>query len=170
MICPSCGHDNVPGSDTCARCLTDLAPLDRPEGQDRVERSLMRDAVLVLKPPAPVTLPLGATLGEAAAVLTEADIGAVLVVDADGRLRGILTERDFLTEVALIPDYTGLPVSQFMTPDPETVAPTDTLAFALRKMDVGGYRHLPVVSEGMPVGMISVRDVIRHITRLCRHR
>jgi CBS domain-containing protein len=55
-----------------------------------------------------------------------------------------------------------------MTADPETVGPEDRLAVALQKMDVGGYRHLPVVEEdGVPVGLVSVRDVIRHITKLC---
>ena len=44
---------------------------------------------------------------------------------------------------------------------------TDKLAFALLKMDVGGYRHLPVVKDGKPAGVISVRDLLRHITRLC---
>ena len=44
----------------------------------------------------------------------------------------------------------------------------DTLAFALHKMDVGGYRHLPVLKDGKPTGVISVRDMLRHITRLCK--
>ena len=44
----------------------------------------------------------------------------------------------------------------------------DTLAFALHKMDVGGYRHLPILREGRPVGVLSVRDMLRHITRLCK--
>ena len=44
----------------------------------------------------------------------------------------------------------------------------DTLAFALHKMDVGGYRHVPVVKGGQPLGMLSVRDMLRHITRLCK--
>ena len=46
----------------------------------------------------------------------------------------------------------------------------DTLAFALHKMDGGGYRHLPVLKDGQPLGMISVRDMLRHITRLCKDR
>ena len=49
----------------------------------------------------------------------------------------------------------------------ETVAPTDILAIVLGKMDTGGYRHLPVVANGRPVGVISVRDVLRHLTALC---
>ncbi len=55
-----------------------------------------------------------------------------------------------------------------MTSNPETVGPTDSLAFALHKMDCGGYRHLPVVKDGQPLGVISVRDMLRHITGLCR--
>ena len=60
------------------------------------------------------------------------------------------------------------PVREVMTPGPESVRETDTLAFALHKMDIGGYRHLPVVREGRVVGMVSVRDLLRHITRLCK--
>jgi CBS domain-containing protein len=67
-------------------------------------------------------------------------------------------------------DYAHLPVTPVMTTSPETVGPDDPLAAALYKMDVGGYRHLPVVAEGMPIGIISVRDVIRHVTRLCREK
>jgi CBS domain-containing protein len=48
------------------------------------------------------------------------------------------------------------------------VTPADTLAFALHKMDIGGYRHTPVVENSVPVGMISVRDMLHHITRLCK--
>jgi CBS domain-containing protein len=53
-----------------------------------------------------------------------------------------------------------------MTRSPETVAPADILAVALGKMDSGGYRHLPVVDGGKPIGVISVRDVLRHLTSL----
>ena len=62
----------------------------------------------------------------------------------------------------------GLPVEPFMTPNPETVTAEDTLAFALHKMDIGGYRHLPVLTDDRPSGVISVRDLLRHFTRLCK--
>ena len=82
----------------------------------------------------------------------------------ESSLVGILTERDFLTKIAGVPGYEELPVARFMTAAPVTVAPTDLLAAALARMDTGGYRHLPVVSDGKPVGVISVRDVLRHLT------
>jgi CBS domain-containing protein len=86
-------------------------------------------------------------------------------------LIGIFSERDLLTKVvgADKPD-TQLTVGEMMTPHPESVTVEDTLAFALHKMDIRGYRHLPVVQGPHPVGVISVRDMLRHITRLCGDR
>ena len=69
-----------------------------------------------------------------------------------------------VSKVAGVPGYEQLPVARFMTAAPEAVAPTDRLAVALGKMDAGGYRHLPVVLGGRPVGVVSVRDVLRHLT------
>jgi CBS domain-containing protein len=94
----------------------------------------------------------------------------VLVVDADGKLAGILSERDLLMRVPDEPAdrFTTRTVGEFMTPQPQTVTANDTLARALHTLDVGRYRHLPVVADGRPVGMISVRDLIRHIVRLCK--
>lgn len=171
MICPRCGFDNLPGNDTCGQCLCDLTALDRPAPQDRIEMSLMADTVATLKPRSPVLLPSSASVGEAVRLLLDAEIGAVLIVNAEGRLAGIFSERDLLTKVAGGSTPLGdLPLDQFMTPKPETVCAGDTLAYALHKMDVGGYRHLPVVDDGKPVGILSVRDLIRHMTQLCREK
>src|SRR5437868_2831111 len=168
MICPTCGWDNLPGNEECQNCQQDLTPLDRPVAQNRVERSLMEDPVSVLGPRDPVTVPPAATLADAMRVMRERNVGTVLVVDDAGRLQGIFSERDLLKKVVgLHADPGGLPVVQLMTANPETVTATDTLALALHKMDIGGYRHLPVLSDGRPSGVISVRDMLRHITRLC---
>jgi CBS domain-containing protein len=127
---------------------------------------LLSDPVAVLDPRPPVTVPLDANLGRAIREMMSQRVGAVLVTGPDGRLVGILTERDFLSKVAGVLGYDRLPVAEFMTASPETVSPNDLLAVALGKMDSGGYRHLPVVAEGRPVGVISVRDVLRHLTAL----
>jgi CBS domain-containing protein len=171
MICPACNHDNFPGLEQCSNCLHDLTQLDRPTSRDRVERSLMEDPVSVLQPRKAVTVSPDATVAEAIRTMLSRDIGSLLIVAADGRLVGIFSERDLLTKVAgRVADYNDRPVSEFMTPDPETIRPTDTLALALHKMDGGRYRHLPVMKDGQPLGMLSVRDMLRHITRLCKER
>jgi len=169
MICPTCLHDNVPGAEECSNCSGDLTQLDRPTASNKVERSLMEDPVAVLQPRQPLTLQPIATVAEAMRTMLAQDVGALLVVDGTGKLVGIFSERDLLTKVAGIhSDYADRPLADFMTAEPETLNPEDTLAFALHKMDVGGYRHMPLLQEGRPTGVISVRDIMRHITRLCR--
>jgi CBS domain-containing protein len=169
MICPLCGHKgNLPGADWCLWCQFDLSAVDRPAAADRVEHSLMTDPVAVLDPRRPVTVSATADLEEAMQTMIARQVGAVLVTDPHGQLVGILTERDFLTKVAGPPGYADQPVSRFMTSAPETVRPADSLAYALGKMAGGGYRHLPVVEGDRPVGMISVRDILRHIVQLCK--
>ena len=169
MICPSCGHANIPGSDECARCMCDFSSLDVPTAHDRVEASVISDSVRALKPKAPVTISRHALLGDALQRMVDEEIGALIVTDEKQQIVGILTERDYLTKVVgVIGDYAHQPLESIMTPNPESVGPDDSFAYVLQRMDIGGYRHLPVVENGRPVGIISVRDVIRHITRLCR--
>jgi len=92
----------------------------------------------------------------------------LLVLDSSGKLVGIFSERDLLLKVAGDnPPVLDRPVREVMTANPETVTPDDSLAFVLHKMDVGGYRHVPVVDQGQPLGVVSVRDMLHHLTRLC---
>lgn len=170
MICPACGTTNAMGADACTHCGGDLSAHDRPQPGDAVEAALLRDTVASLKPRPPVCVPPTADLDRAMRVMTAEGVGAVLVTGDDGQLVGILTERDFLTKIAGSDALAFLPVLQFMTRHPETVRPDHPLAFAVRLMDVGSYRHLPVVEDGRPVGMISVRDVLRHVLDICRPR
>ena len=141
MICPRCGRDNVPGDEQCAGCLFDLAPLDQPAPQDRVQFDLMERVIRDLKPPTAVTVPHDAALSQAVEAMVKGNVGTVLVVDASGRLAGIFSERDLLRRVPEADARAGnRAVREFMTPNPETVAPDDPLALALHKMDVGGDR------------------------------
>lgn len=169
MICPNCGRSNLPGAEECDNCQQSLTALDQPMAQSLVEKNLMTESVAVLKPKGPVTI-LSTTPTRAAMELMLAqNIGALLVVDEAGDLLGIFSERDLLTRVAgLRDDYAELPVSDFMTRNPETVTCEAKLVFAVHKMDVGGYRHLPILTDGKPSGVLSVRDMLRHITRLCK--
>src|SRR5207244_834444 len=122
MICPNCGHDNLPGSEECTNCQQDLTQLDRPVAHNRVERSMMEDPVSALRPRQPITIRPTATVRDAVQTLLTHDIGSVLVVDAEGKLVGVFGERDLLTKVAGIHAlYEDLVVGEFMTPNPETV-------------------------------------------------
>lgn len=99
------------------------------------------------------------TVRQAARLMRGKKIAAVLVMDGE-RLVGIVTERDMTVRVVaagLDPDAT--PISEMMTADPDTLAPSDTASDALRMMKSRNYRHLPVVDGGTVVGMVSVRDL-----------
>ncbi|MSU79167.1 MAG: CBS domain-containing protein [Gemmataceae bacterium] len=169
MLCPSCNCKNLPGDDVCKRCKQPLTPFNLPQPENQVERSLMYDQVKTLKQHVPVTLAHTANLGQAIALMLESNVGAILIVDDAGKLVGIFSERDLLKKIAgQTTTYAELPVTQFMTPRPESVSNTDTLNFVLQKMDAGGYRHVPVLDDGRPVGIISARDMLRFMTRLCR--
>lgn len=169
MICPNCGFDNLPGIEECSSCQQDLTQLDLPVASNRVERSLMEETVGHLFNRKPITIVPTATLHDAIQTMLGPKVGALLVVDSTGKLVGILSERDLLRKAAGNPrPLDQLLVKDFMTANPESVPPDATLAFALHKMDTGSYRHLPVVANGTPVGVISVRDMLRHITQLCK--
>ena len=109
-----------------------------------------------------------ATVGEVLRKMVDERIGCVMVLDK-GKLAGIFSERDALMKLNTdAAKFLKRPISQFMTPDPVTLETNDKIAYALHKMNIGGYRHIPVIDRGRPVGMVSVRDMLRHITRLCK--
>lgn len=100
------------------------------------------------------------SVGKAAKMMASKQVGAVLVVEGE-RLVGIFTERDALFRVlarGLAPEET--PLAAVMTPDPKTIAPDKSFGHALLLMHEGGFRHLPVVENGKPVGIVSARDAL----------
>ena len=106
-----------------------------------------------------LTVGPGDPLGEVAQRMVDRDVGAVIVLEGEA-LAGILTERDILRAVAAgIQDTTV--VSDWMTRDPETMAPDDTTQHAAVLMIHGGFRHLPLVEGDDVVGMLSIRDLMR---------
>lgn len=99
------------------------------------------------------------TVREAAKNMAERHIGAVLIGEG-GRLTGIFTERDLLIRVVargLDPDTTRL--QEVMTRNPDTIRPDDWASLALERMRASGYRHVPVVDNGVVVGIVSLRDL-----------
>ncbi len=106
-----------------------------------------------------LTVEASLPLAEAAKQMNERSVGAVLVLEHD-RVVGILTERDVLRAVAL-GTSSDADVGAWMTRGPETIEPTDSVAHAASMMIHGGFRHLPVVDAGKPVGIVSIRDLMR---------
>lgn len=104
-------------------------------------------------------------VGEVLARMRQECASAVLVVDADGLLEGIFTERDVLLKVADNPALLSAPVRDLMTPDPQTVSPDDTAGHALHFMCAGHYRNVPVLdADGRVAGNLSQHAVIRFLT------
>lgn len=107
-----------------------------------------------------VHLPAGATVREAARLMRARNVGSVLVME-EGCLEGIFTERDLVQRVVAAgrdPDDTQL--GAVMTPEPDAVAADTTALDALRLMNDGGYRHLPVVERRRVLGVVSRRDFL----------
>ncbi|MCS7103176.1 MAG: CBS domain-containing protein [Candidatus Korarchaeum sp.] len=109
----------------------------------------------------PVSVPDTATIDDAIRLMWENRIGSVLVVNGEGKLRGIVTQRDLLYA-----GYKGLigkdiSIKEVMSENPITGKPSDSLEEATRRMRVNDISHLPIVDEeGRPVGIFSMRDVI----------
>jgi CBS domain-containing protein len=107
-----------------------------------------------------VQLPGSATALDAARLMVEHHIGAILVIE-EGKLRGIFTERDALYRVMAQSREPGVtPLSGVMSGNLKTVAPDTRAVEALLMMRDGGFRHLPVVEAGQVVGIISLRDFV----------
>jgi CBS domain-containing protein len=126
-----------------------------------LDQRMIREPIRLLNPRAPLTLPPDASCRDAIDVMREHRVGCVLVEEG-GRLIGILTERDLLLK--LEQGDVGRAIRHLMTPDPEALDPDAPIVYALNKMSVGGFRHVPLVDEAhRPVGIVSVKDIIDYI-------
>ena len=101
------------------------------------------------------------TIGEAAEKMNAANVGAVVVVEHMVRIIGIVTERDLLRAVAARARAAEARVRQWMTPDPMTIEPETTVEDAAKIMFDNNFRHLPVVKDGRPLGIVSLRVLSR---------
>ena len=168
MVCPSCGFENLQGDDECANCGADLRAADIPQATTPFERLLVDVRLRALETGPPVTVAAEAPVCDVLELMRSRPTACVLVTD-QGRLAGIFTERDALMKLAgaghaNVPDAT--PIGDVMTRDPVVLRADDSVAVAVQKMAVGGFRHIPLVADGRPTGVISAADVFRHILRI----
>ena len=106
------------------------------------------------------------TVADAVRRLADAEVGALVVCDAEKRIRGIVSERDIVRSLAKGGAATlERPVESIMTHDVHTCGPQETVARAMALMTRFRYRHLPVVDHGRLVGIISIGDLVKHRVR-----
>jgi CBS domain-containing protein len=165
ILCPYCGAENIEGSDQCDQCQASLMDLSlRPLTTD-VERGLFRDRIETLKPKAPLSVGPDTPVGEVLKMMIARGVGCIMIVDGD-RLLGIFSERDALMRVNVdAARLAARPISEVMTVNPATLRERDKIAYALNRMNVGGFRHLPILNhDDKLVGVISIRDILRYLT------
>jgi CBS domain-containing protein len=161
MLCPVCRHDNFEGEDACANCGADLATSDIPQPLADYEDTILGEHLAGLGVGNPEIVAPTVPVAEAIRQMHAAGRDCLLVCDA-GRLVGIFTDRDAVVKVAG-KHLDAFDVRDFMTPDPVVLRRDDTLAVAIHKMAVGGFRHIPIVDGDEPIGVVSAADVFRHI-------
>jgi CBS domain-containing protein len=136
---------------------------DAYEDIARIRGAVLETPVSDLMARSPLVIEADATVVAAVNAMNERHTGCVLV-QKDGKLAGIFTERDVLRRVAFRPGNSSWKVESVMTRNPETLPPSASVAFALNKMSVDGYRHIPITDhQGMAVGVLSVRDIVNFV-------
>lgn len=125
-------------------------------------RNLKIESVSRLQPSPPWHVQPTDPVAVALTLMREKSTGCVLVCLQD-RLVGVFTERDLMRRVLALGKPLSTPVLECMTPDPVSVDPKDSIGNAVRKMEEGGYRHLPVVAGGKAVGLLSVKRIVHYL-------
>jgi CBS domain-containing protein len=165
MRCSSCGHENIAGVDLCDACHAPLSEVFETADLDAaMDHNLRTEPIRALSPARPFTVSPNDKVRDVIALIVKKKIGCALVVWCD-TLVGIFTERDVLMKIGCdIDKVADSPVRHFMTPAPESLTELDSIAFALNRMAVGDFRHIPIEEDERPVGVISVRDVLQYLT------
>ncbi len=167
MHCPSCGHENIEGTDRCDNCMTSLQKLDVPQPEDArgLARSVMEDNLSLLEPEQAVAVAPDTLALDVAGRMKSARSGCALVIDGD-KLVGIFTEHDILHRLfGEGPSARNIAVRELMSPNPESLRETDSVAAALSKMSLGRYRHIPVARDDGSYTVTSIKSVLRYIAR-----
>lgn len=127
----------------------------------RLEDLMKVRNILATKKGRLITLQSDQPVRRAVALLSENRIGALVIVDSDGRLVGILSERDIVRSAALDEQLFGLPVEAIMTRDVIIGMPQDDIISVAHTMLEKRFRHLPIIDEDQLVGIISIGDVLK---------
>ena len=164
-LCPHCGAEYIEGADMCDDCQHSLTDMSFPNPKSAVEVGLLNDRIETLSPKKPLTAEVDATVGDVLKQMVDADIGCVIIVEGE-KIKGIFSERDALLKInSDVTAHADQSIETLMTPEPETLDAGDKIAFALHRMHVGGYRHIPITQGDGLLGVISIRDILEYLSR-----
>ena len=166
--CPYCGHENIVGADHCDKCLHSFMQKDQPQPtKEKLQKKIMTEKLadfiskispIIVNPDTPVK----EVVERMQALPTK---GCVLICDNNKKLLGIASIRDILLKVAgIVKNTSAYPVKNIMTANPECLDKDAPLAYAIHKMSIGKFRHVPVLDNGVPIGVVSTRDLIEYLS------
>lgn len=166
LPCPYCDHEVIEGADSCDACGQPLTESHLPVPATHVERSLLTDRVKLFQGRQPLVVSPSMPVREVLRLLVDNKVGCVVVAE-QGKIAGIFSERDALLKLGeRATELADKPISDFMTAKVESLPPSAKIAFAVQRMEQGGFRHVPVSNDqGQAVGIFSVRDILSYLTR-----
>jgi CBS domain-containing protein len=161
MRCPACGIENFSGEDSCINCGADLWSADTPQDPGTFRGRLLGEHLDAIAAAEPTAVSPTESAERAISLMHAEGIDSLLVMH-EGHLVGIFTERDALLKLA-DKKLDAFDVRDVMTRDPVVLRPEDSLAVAIHKMAVGGFRHIPVMDGDRPVAVVAAPDIFRHV-------
>ena len=171
MICPSCGAENLEGNDRCDNCLGSFRDLDIPssDAAEGLARHVMEDRLSQLDQEVTVVVAPDTPAADVARKMKEANTGCALVLDGP-KLVGIFTERDVLrsagtTAASSFGSALQVEVKNLMSSNPEILNEDESIAFALNKMSIGQYRHIPIQRADGSFSVASIKSVLKYIAQ-----
>ncbi|MDQ3666631.1 MAG: CBS domain-containing protein [Acidobacteriota bacterium] len=167
MLCPSCGHENIDGTDRCDNCLSPFRDLDVPraDAAEGLARSVMADNLGRLDQEETISVTPETPVRDVVLLMKNSDSGCALVLN-DGKLEGIFTEHDVLRKLTGTEARSpATAVRDLMSPNPEVLHEQDSVAAALNKMSMGRYRHLPVRKNDGSYTVTSIKSLLKYIAK-----
>ena len=144
------------------------SPLDGGAAEQQlqaIDATVLRRSLKTIMKPA-IACAIDTPISQAIFLMQTKRIGCVLVTSR-GKLLGIFTERDVLKKILGVSfDLKTTPLTEVMTVNPQSLYEDDTIAYAMNFMDLGGYRHIPIVNRAFePVGVVSVKDIVAYFVQ-----
>ncbi len=167
--CPSCGADNILGSDRCEQCLHSLMQVDlpKPKKDDKLQSALMTDPVASLLTGKDLLVCSPDDSIQKVVKIFQKEGKKCILVYEKKKMVGILSNRDLLLRVAgKYKDLSKIKVRQVMTPNPEFVTAEAPIAYVVNKMAMGVCRNVPVLAaDGTPYSLVIIKDVLGYLAR-----